>query len=298
MLVAVTYFLVPQLGDVPGMVDRIREADWAWLPPILAMSALSYVGAAASITGAVPARLRPLPTLVTQLASSFASKLAPAGLGGMALNVRYLQKSGVDLVVATSGVGLNTVGGLFVHALLLLVFAVWAGRSVLDSVRLPHPQALVWGALVVLVLAAVMFAVPTVRRLVTTRLLPLLRRSVGGVAHALRSPGKLALLLVGSAVVTLSYLICLYFSTRAFGGDLSLATVGAVFLLGSAIAAAAPTPGGLGALEAAVIAGLVAAGMDHTIAVPAVFLYRLATFWLPILPGWAAFSWLRRSEFV
>jgi uncharacterized protein (TIRG00374 family) len=99
-------------------------------------------------------------------------------------------------------------------------------------------------------------------------------------------------------VITLSYTVCMYLSTRAFGGDLSLASVGAVYLLGSAIAAVAPTPGGLGALEAAVIAGLVAAGMDHTVAVPAVFLYRLATFWLPILPGWAAFSWLRRSEFV
>jgi uncharacterized membrane protein YbhN (UPF0104 family) len=38
--------------------------------------------------------------------------------------------------------------------------------------------------------------------------------------------------------------------------------------------------------------------MDHTIAVPAVFLYRLVTVWLPILPGWAALSWLRRSDFV
>jgi undecaprenyl-diphosphatase len=74
--------------------------------------------------------------------------------------------------------------------------------------------------------------------------------------------------------------------------------VGAVYLAGAAIAAAAPTPGGLGALEAALIAGLVAAGMDHTVAVPAVFLYRLATFWLPILPGWAAFAWLRRSDYV
>jgi len=99
-------------------------------------------------------------------------------------------------------------------------------------------------------------------------------------------------------VLTLSYIVCLYLCTRAFGGDLSLATVGAVYLLGAAVAAAAPTPGGLGALEAAVIAGLVAAGMPHTIAVPAVFLYRLATFWLPTLPGWAAFTWLRRSEYV
>ena len=298
MLVAVTYFLVPQLGDVPGMVDRVRQADWTWLPALVVMSAMTYVGAALSIAGSVPARLRPLPTLVTQVASSFASKLAPAGLGGMGLNVRYLQKNGVDLAVATSGVGLNTLGGFVVHAFLLLVFAVWAGRSAFDSIRLPHPQVLLWGALGVLALAAVMFAVPTVRRLIAGRLLPLLRRSVGGVVGAVRNPGKLGLLLGGSAVITLSYVVCVYVSTRAFGGGLSLASVGAVYLLGAAIAAAAPTPGGLGALEAAVISGLVAAGMDHTIAVPAVFLYRLATFWLPILPGWAAFRWLRRAEYV
>lgn len=55
--------------------------------------------------------------------------------------------------------------------------------------------------------------------------------------------------------------------------------------MGSSVAQAAPTPGGLGAMEAALIGGLVAAGMDNSIAVPAVFLYRLATFWLPILSG-------------
>jgi undecaprenyl-diphosphatase len=163
---------------------------------------------------------------------------------------------------------------------------------------LPDPEVFAWGALAVAALAAVMFAVPTVRRLVAVRLLPLLRRSIGGVGHALRSPGKLALLLGGSAVVTLSYIVCVYLSTIAFGGDLSFATVGAVYLAGAAIAAAAPTPGGLGALEAAVIAGLVAAGMHHTVAVPSVFLYRIATFWLPTLPGWAALTWLRKSEYV
>jgi undecaprenyl-diphosphatase len=64
------------------------------------------------------------------------------------------------------------------------------------------------------------------------------------------------------------------------------------------VATAAPTPGGLGALEAALIAGLVAAGVDKEIAVPAVFLYRLATFWLPILPGYLCFHWLRNEEFI
>jgi undecaprenyl-diphosphatase len=85
---------------------------------------------------------------------------------------------------------------------------------------------------------------------------------------------------------------------RAFGGDLPFATLGAVYLTGAAIATAAPTPGGLGALEAAVIAGLVAAGVDKEVAVPAVFLFRLVTFWLPILPGYVCFRWLRREDFV
>ena len=100
----------------------------------------------------------------------------------------------------------------------------------------------------------------------------------------------------GSAVVSVSYVVALFFSIQAFGGGLSFAQVGAIYFAGSAVASVAPTPGGLGALEAAVIAGLVAAGMENTVAVPSVFMFRLATFWIPILPGWAAFTYLRRSD--
>ena len=50
--------------------------------------------------GSVPERLRFAPTFVAQVASSFAGTLAPASVGGMALNVRYLQKTGVDPAVA------------------------------------------------------------------------------------------------------------------------------------------------------------------------------------------------------
>jgi undecaprenyl-diphosphatase len=90
----------------------------------------------------------------------------------------------------------------------------------------------------------------------------------------------------------------MYFAVQAFGGDLSFAQVGAVYLVGSAVGSAAPTPGGIGALEAAVIAGLVAAGMPNEIAVPSVFLFRLGTFWFPILPGWGAFTWMQRADYL
>ena len=99
-------------------------------------------------------------------------------------------------------------------------------------------------------------------------------------------------------VVTFGYMVAMYFSTQAFGGDLSFAQVGAIYLGGCGDRELAPTPGGIGALEAAVIAGLVAAGMPNDIAVPSVFLFRLATFWLPILPGWGAFTFLRREDYL
>jgi hypothetical protein len=46
------------------------------------------------------------------------------------------------------------------------------------------------------------------------------------------------------------------------------------------------------------VAGLTAAGMPGPVALPSVFRMRLATFWLPILPGWACFTWLRCSDHV
>ena len=140
MLVAVTYFLLPQLADLPGVVREIGAADWSWVPLVVLFSALTYVGAALGIGGAVPARLRAVPTLLAQVAASFASNLAPAGVGGMALNVRYLQKSGVDAPVAASSVGLNAVAGFAVHIGLMFVFFVWAGHV---RARLDLPAELV-----------------------------------------------------------------------------------------------------------------------------------------------------------
>ena len=42
-------------------------------------------------------------------------------------------------------------------------------------------------------------------------------------------------------------------------------------------------------VEAALAAGLTAAGMDSALAVSAVLLFRAMTFWLPTVPGWFCF---------
>lgn len=297
MLAAVTYFLLPQFADLPGIVRQVQGASWGWAVPTLVMSALTYVGAAMGVLGAVPDRVSPETAVVTQVAAEFTGKIAPAGLGGMALNVRFLQRSGVDPAVATSGVGLSTVAGLLMHIVLLVVFTIWGQRTVLDF-HLPRPGVLLLGFAAVAVVTAVGFAIPAVRHIVLRKVFPIVRRAFVGIGRVLRRPSKVALLFGGSAILTLAYIGCLYFAGNAFGMDISPLAVAAIYLVASAVATAAPTPGGLGALEAALIAGLIAAGVSKDVAVPTVFFFRLMTFWLPILPGWIAFRWLRREQYV
>ena len=85
---------------------------------------------------------------------------------------------------------------------------------------------------------------------------------------------------------------------RAFGGELNFAAVAVVFLAGNAIGSAAPTPGGLGAVEASLSLGLTLSGLPSEVATSAVLLFRLLTVWLPVLPGWAAFTYLQRNELI
>ena len=67
-----------------------------------------------------------------------------------------------------------------------------------------------------------------------------------------------------------------------------------VFLAGNTVGSATPTPGGLGGVEAVMAAGLTAIGVPAHQAIPAVLLFRMATFWLPIPAGWISHVVLQR----
>jgi undecaprenyl-diphosphatase len=290
------YFLIHQLSDVQLLAQQVREADWRWLPAVVAMSVLSYVAATMSALGSVPDRLPPWPTFVAQVGASFVNWVTPAKVGGLALGARFMERQGVHAAVAVTGAGINAVAGAIMHATLLGVFVVAVGAKGLDGVHPPSARMLLWVGLGILAVSGLVAAVPAGRRLVYRHVVPSVKRAVGGMRELAGHPGKLGLLFGGSALVTLCYAFGLVYCVEAFGGGLAVPAIIAAYLVGAAIAQVAPTPGGIGAVEAALIAGLVAAGLDKETAVPAVFLFRLATFWLPILPGWLAFAWLQRSD--
>jgi uncharacterized membrane protein YbhN (UPF0104 family) len=92
------------------------------------------------------------------------------------------------------------------------------------------------------------------------------------------------------------HIFCLAAGVAAFSRSVPIARTGVVYLTGSAIGSIVPTPGSIGAVEAALTAGLTAAGVPGAAAASALLLFRRVTFWLPIPFGWAALKYLEREQ--
>jgi undecaprenyl-diphosphatase len=297
-LTAAFYVLLPQLAHVDDSFAALGHADWPWLIVCILMSLLTYVAAAIGLSGGVPQPLPFVANVETQMASSFVNRVTPANVGGMALNLRFLQKAGIDPAAGVTGIGLNVVAGALVHVLLLFVFIAWAGQSDTNSFKIPSSSKVLVAIAVVLALVGIAIATRWGRRILQKHVLGFLKRSWASIVVLARSPAKLVALVGGSTLVTLAYIAALAAAITAFDGGVSFAQVGAVYLGASMVAAAAPTPGGLGALEAALVAGFTGVGMKPGIAVAAVLAYRLATYWFPILPGWLSFQHLERRNLI
>ena len=290
------WFLFPQLADVDNIWAEVKGASVPWALIAVGLSLFTYVAATASLIGAIPARIRFGGALAAQLASSFANRVTPAKVGGVATNIRYFQRQGVPTAVSVTAVGLNAVVGAIVHISLTLGFLLLSSRSEnTGSLTVPSPRTLGLAIGVVSVVIGVSIAVRRTRHLMRDHVLPQLRSGTDAIRTIWHSPRRMLLLFGGSAAITLAYLGAMAASLEAFGADISFPLLALLFLTGSAVANAAPTPGGLGATEAALIAAF-STVEDAEIVIPAVFLYRLVTFWLPILPGWLALTYLRRID--
>jgi uncharacterized membrane protein YbhN (UPF0104 family) len=176
----------------------------------------------------------------------------------------------------------------------LLLLCGWlSGVSASRLTLLPSGDVLFVLAVVAAVLAG-LFAVPVTRRLLLRRVQPLLRQTLPQLLAAASDPRRLVTAIAGILVLNAGYVLALDASLRAFGASLDLPTLVVVYLAASVLGSAAPTPGGLGAVEAALVGGLTAVGVPVASALPAVLAFRTATFWLPAPVGWLAMIGLQR----
>ncbi|MEV6791010.1 lysylphosphatidylglycerol synthase transmembrane domain-containing protein [Streptomyces sp. NPDC051320] len=290
------YFLLSQMANIP-FHQLLTNTQWGWVAGAVLFSALSYVAAAMSLLGFVPEKVPFFRTVLAQVAGSFVKLVAPAAVGGVALNTRFLQRAGVRPGLAVASVGASQLFGLASHITLLAIFGYVTGTERTPS--LTPSRTVIAGLLAAAVLALVITAVPFLRKFIVTRVRSLFAGVVPRMLDVLQQPRKLLTGIGGMLLLTGTFVMCLDASIRAFGegNNLSYASIAVVFLTANAVGSAVPTPGGVGAVEASLTGALVIAGLPYATAAAAVLLFRLLTFWLPVLPGWLCFNYLtRRGE--
>lgn len=287
------YLLLGQLTQV-NLVDLFTTANTGWVLVGLLFSVLTYFAATVNMISVVPERLAPWKTFQSQWAATFATLVAPPTLGSVAVNARFLVKQGLSSALAGASIAVVQVIAFIGHLGLLIIMAIVAGTSSELAFR-PSRTVITWAVIIALLIAG-LISIPAVREWLGKKIKPILSQVVPRFTSLANQPLKLTAGAIGVIVLNLAYVGALYASVRAFTPEAALAPIAVVYLAGSVIGQAAPTPGGLGAVEAALAAGLTAAGIDAGVAVSATLLFRLLTFWLPTIPGWLAFRNLQRTS--
>jgi len=282
-----------------GIVQLLADASPGWLVVAAFASALTYLSAAMVLIGYVPEKLSWLQSVLVQVAASFVGLVAPAAVGGVALNARYLQKRGIPTGAAVGAVGASQVVNFVIHIALIATFSFVAGQRLGKS---DSSQLVIAILLAIALLSMIIMAVAPLRRLAQRRLAPSFKDALPRLLDVAQNPLKLATALGGTVSLSLFYTLCLWASVHAFtpagGHNLSYATAAVVFLTAQAAGSFIPVPGGVGSVEFAVVAALKVVGVSPVTAVIATLIYRLLCTYLPILPGYLAFHYLRRKELV
>ncbi|WP_123027651.1 lysylphosphatidylglycerol synthase transmembrane domain-containing protein [Mycolicibacterium stellerae] len=298
LLVALIYVALPFISTVPTFLSELRTANWWWGLLGLVVSALKYIGAAAALWACADGLVSFRNLTLMQVANTFAATTTPAGVGGLALSARFLQKGGLGALRAATAVTLQQSVQVVTHVALLILFSAFAGASANLSHFVPSTTIVLVVGGVALLFAAAFVIVPKLRRWLTATVGPRVREVLRDLRELASEPRRLALIVIGCAATTLGGALALWACILAFGGDTSFVTVTVVTMIGGTLASAAPTPGGVGAVEAALIGGLAAFGVPAGVAVSSVLLYRVLTCWLPVFVGWFLIRWLTEKDMI
>jgi undecaprenyl-diphosphatase len=289
--------LISQVPSLDQLWATVRDANWWWILLAVVFTFGNRVGYALALMGSVALRLPFLRSVEALLAAAFAN-LALPGIGGTTVQVRYLQRRGVDLASAiAAGAVLANIANVVVQGTLFVIALAVSARSfdfgqidISDVVSVVMVIVFVVGVLV-----AIVFAVRRIREWI----LPPARRAVVTVRAALHSPRQALLLVAGNLCAAMMSALCLYASVRAYGGFVDYWPLLVANIVVGTVASLIPVPGG-NVLVASVglAAALVASGVPETIAVAAVITQQLIANYLPALPGWLATNDMLRHGYL
>ena len=284
--------LITQIADIgfDTLIDELGNASVGWLVTAFLINLTAYGTAYLGLSALCEQPLPFSPTTLLQAAKSFVGLVVPSMVGRVGLDIRFLQKQGVPLGVAsTQGPVISLLGfGVEVALLALSAWAIGQEIEIDGLVDFDAGGLVTLAGVVVVVALAVVAAVPRLRDTVV----PFVRDAFGTVTSVLTSPRTLVHICTGEARDRLIKALALGATVAAFGASLPFAALVFVSVGTGLLAGLAPVPGGIGVAEATMSGLLSASGLPPEQAVSSALVHRLVTAYLPPVLGFFAFSWL------
>jgi uncharacterized membrane protein YbhN (UPF0104 family)/tRNA A-37 threonylcarbamoyl transferase component Bud32 len=298
-VVFAAYLLISQLAEIgfDTIADELREADLTWVVVALLLAQSAFIGSGVSVRGAVKTPLPLLPCILLQSAIKFINLTVPSSAGRIGMNLRFLQQMGASRPEAVVAGAVDDVSETIVQASLFLLALPFVGVAV-DTSQFegagPDTRLLIGIGLALVVSAVVVLAVPKVR----AKVVPPIKSGLSSLWSVARDRRKRFELFGGNIASELLYATALGATCLAYGVDLNLAQLVFVNTSAAVLSSLIPVPGGIGAAEAALSAGLIAMGVDDSTAFAITLTQRLCTFYLPPIWGYASLRWLGRKGYV
>jgi uncharacterized membrane protein YbhN (UPF0104 family)/tRNA A-37 threonylcarbamoyl transferase component Bud32 len=298
-LIFAAYLLISKLAEVgfDTIYRELKQADIAWVVVALILAQSSFIGTGISIRGSVATPLPLLPCVLLQSAIKFINLTVPSAAGRIGIDLRFLQRMGASGPEAVAAGALDDASETIVQAGLFLISLALVGNA-LDTSKfhLGTPDGRLVAAILVAVVVgmAVLFAVPKLR----AKVVPAVRSALSGLWSVARDRGKRLELFGGNVISELLYSISLGATCLAYGVHLDLALLIFVNTAASVLSSLVPSPGGIGAAEASLSAGLIAMGVGESTAFAIAVTQRLCTFYLPPIWGYLSLRWLHRNGYV
>ena len=293
------YLLISQLASIGfgTIAHELREAELVWVVIALILAQITFVPSGISARGGVATPLPLLPCIVLQSAIKFINLTVPSSAGRVATNLRCLQRMGAPRAEAIAGGALDDVSNKVVQATLFALTLPFVGAHIDTSqFKSAGPDRRLVAAIgIALVLGGVLvLALPKVR----ARVVPEIRDGLRGLWNVARVRRKRVEVFGGSAAAELLSALSLGATCLAYGVHLDVAQLIFIVTSTSVLSGLVPVPGGIGAAEAVLSAGLIAMGVDKSTAFAVAITQRLCTFYLPPIWGYFSLRWLARKGYL
>jgi uncharacterized membrane protein YbhN (UPF0104 family) len=276
---------------IDSSAGRLGSADRKWLAVSGFAAVMTWVCSATAQQGAVVETLPPLRLLAAQFAASAANHVLPAGVGGNAVNLRFLIRRGLTPTRSVAALAVRACSAALGRIVLLLALlslfpnALHFHRLAPNGLSFSVPGHPLLMSVLAAALLAVGLLLPRCTRLLRSRLRAFTASVATDVRRLHGKPARVAALWGGSLAFPAAHACVMVAVSRAVHMSVPVSGVLVAYLFASTAAGWLPTPAGLGSLDAALALALVTAGASAVAATSAVLGYRLVTAWLPLIPG-------------